>query len=287
MGVQVPEKVIYMDKLNKIFDFPFIDTAMNDFHFADIDLQLVKYLFDNRNIPTTILEYSMIKSVLGKLIINLNTDVELALRDEKTVRLDSTFRQCISKDMQLMRHFQDPNGKSAKSWRILTNAMLSLDGDSNVYVNHGISQLNQHLMNAYEHDFLCESLIGSMLKCYLPSIAFNYFYVIKGLYLTARFVSIYMTKRLFENKTAEQVCDDLETIGQIAVMIYENLAFVYKMIPRTLPSFKRELSKQTHMYITNHLLVGGQYYIMKMFCECLPILNTIMVEQKEKQEGKE
>jgi hypothetical protein len=265
-----------MDKLNKIFDYKFIDTTVNDFHFADIDLQLVKYLFENRTIPTTILEYSIIKSMLGKLIINLNTDVELALRDEKTVRLDATFRQCISKDMQLMRHFQDASGKSAKSWRILTNAMLSLDNETNVYVHHGMSKLNQHLNEAYDHDFLLESLIGSMLKCYLPSVAYNYFYVIKGIYLVARFLSVYLAKKLFENKSVEQICDDLETIGQIAVMIYENLAFVYKMIPRTMPTFKREISKQTHMYITNHLLVGGQYYIMKMFTECLPSLNVIM-----------
>ena len=276
MGIQIPEKIIYMDKLNKIFGYDFIDTTQNDFHFADTDLQLVKFLFDNRHIQTTKLEYTLIKSMIGKLIINLNTDVELALRDERTVRLDSNFRQCISKDMQLMKHIQVGDGKTAKSWRVLTNAMLSLDGDTDIYVHNGMSQLNQKLLQAYDKDFLCESLIGSMLKCYLPSVAINYFYVLKGIYLVARFMSIYMMKNLFEGKTVEQICDDLSVIGNIAAIIYENLAFVYKMIPRTLPTFKHELSKETHMYITNHLLVGGQYYILKMFVECIPSLNIIM-----------
>ena len=122
-----------------------------------------------------------------------------------------------------------------------------------------------------------------MLKCYLPSIAYNYFYAIKGMYLVARFLSLYLEQKRYENKSSEEICDDLQTIASIAVMIYENLAFVYKMIPRTLPTFKREISKQTHMYITNHLLVGGQYYIMKMFAECLPSLNVVLKKTEEKE----
>ena len=276
MGIQIPEKVMLMDKLSKLFKHEFINTSTNDFHFADTDLQLVKFLFEHRNVPTTKLEYNLIKSFIGKLIICLNSEVELAFRDEKTVRLDASFRQCVSKDMQLMKHFQGSEGKSMKSWKILTNAMLSLDGESDVYVYHSMNNLKNHLKDAYNHDFLLESLLGSMLKCYLPSIAINYFYALKGVYITARLISIYMDQKLFKDKSTEEICDDLFVIGSIAAIIYESLAFVYKMIPRTLPSYKQELSKHTHMYITNHLLVGGQYYILKMFTESFPVLNVIM-----------
>lgn len=276
MGIQIPEKVMLMDKLSKLFNYEFINTSTNDFHFADTDLQLVKFLFEHRNVPTTKLEYNLIKSFIGKLIICLNSEVELAFRDEKTVRLDASFRQCVSKDMQLMKHFQSSDGKSMKSWKVLTNSMLSLDGESDVYVYHSLGNLKNNLKDAYNHDFLLESLLGSMLKCYLPSIAINYFYALKGVYITARLISIYMEQRLFKDKDTDAICDDMFVIGSIAAIIYESLAFVYKMIPRTLPSYKQELSKHTHMYITNHLLVGGQYYILKMFIESFPVLNAIM-----------
>lgn len=282
VGMQhpIPEKIIFLNKLNNIFNHEFIKSSSGDFHFADLDKQLLSFIFKYKDYGTTKLEYGIIKSLLGKLIISLNTSCELALRDNTKPRINSEFKQAIIADIEGMKHIQSQDGKLFTSWKTFLNTLLSINADDYIYVHDNYVSLNAKLKTAYDTDFLTENLIANMLKCYLPSVVINYFYVIKSVYIIARLLSIYIQEKLYANKEFEVIINDIYTIGVAGVVLYENKSFIFKQMTRTLPKYDKEISEKTKLYILNHLLSGGQYYILKMFEESLPIVASLLTQQK-------
>lgn len=268
----IPEKVIFTEKLNSLFDFQFANSKQGDFHFADLDAQLLKFINIHSDKGTLTFEYRMIRSALGKFILALNTDVELALRDNTRPTINSAFKQVIIRDIQQMKFIQNPNGKTFTSWKAFLDTLLNVGSDKLIYVHDNYRNLNSKLELAYGTDFLIENLLGNTLKCYLPSIALNYFYAIKSVYIISRLVSIYIQLRLFKDKTPEQIMNDLFVIAVCGTIIYENKSFIFKQATRTLPGYDKPLSNETKLYILNHLLTGGQYYILKMIEESLPVI---------------
>ena len=284
VGMQhpIPEKVIYMNKLNNIFNYEFINAASGDFHFNDLDKQIVKFLHRYKDYGTTKLEYGMIKSLLGKLIIALNTSCELALRDNTKPTINTEFKQAIIGDIECMKFIQAPMGKLYTSWKTFLNALLSIGSDNMIYVHDNYPALNTKLKTAYDNDFLTENLFANMLKCYLPSVAINYFYVAKSIYISTRLLSIYIQEKKYIDersgkvKEFEQIVNEIYTIGAAGVVLYENKSYIFKQIPRSLPKYDKQITEQTQMYILNHLLTGAQYYILKMFEESLPIVASLL-----------
>ena len=276
----IPEKVIYIKKLNQIFNHEFINNKSGDFHFNDLDKQIVKFLYKYKDYGTTKIEYGIIKSLMGKLIISLNTSCELALRDNTKSTLNTEFKQAVIRDIECMKYIQSTDGKTYASWKTFLNSLFSLDSDKLIYVHNNYKSLNNKLKTAYDSDFLTENLLANMLKCYLPSIAINYFYVIKSIYLIARLLSIYIQEKKYikdnDFKEFDDIVNDIYTIGTIGTILYENKVFILKQIPRSLPRYDKQISEQTQMYILNHLLTGGQYYILKMLEESLPVVASLL-----------
>ena len=276
----IPEKVVYIKKLNQIFDHEFINNKIGDFHFNDLDKQIVTFLYKYKNYGTTKIEYGIIKSLMGKLIISLNTSCELALRDNTKPTLNTEFKQAVIRDIECMKYIQSTDGKLYTSWKTFLNSLFSLDSDKLIYVHNNYKSLNNKLKTAYDSDFLTENLLANMLKCYLPSIAINYFYVIKSIYLIARLLSIYIQEKKYMKNNAfkefDDIVNDIYTIGTIGTILYENKVFILKQIPRSLPRYDKQISEQTQMYILNHLLTGGQYYILKMLEESLPVVASLL-----------
>lgn len=278
MSHPIPEKVIFMEKLNSLFDYKFVNAVGGEFHFADLDTQLLNFISIHKDLGTLSFEYKLIRAALGKLILSLNTDVELALRDNTRPTLNSAFKQVIVKDVQYMKHLQNNDGKTFISWKSFLDTMLNVSADKLIYVHDNYRNLNIKLEKAYSTDFLLENLLANMLKCYLPSVALNYFYAVKSIYIIARLVSIYIQLGLFKNKQPAKVMEELFTIGVAGVIIYENKSFIYKQATRTLPNYDKPLSNETKLYILNHLMTGGQYYILKMLEESLPVIATDLVK---------
>ena len=276
----IPEKVIYIKKLNQIFNHEFINNKSGDFHFNDLDKQIVKFLYKYKDYGTTKIEYGIIKSLMGKLIISLNTSCELALRDNTKSTLNTEFKQAVIRDIECMKYIQSTDGKTYASWKTFLNSLFSLDSDKLIYVHNNYKSLNNKLKTAYDSDFLTENLLANMLKCYLPSIAINYFYVIKSIYLIVRLLSIYIQEKKYikdnDFKEFDDIVNDIYTIGTIGTILYENKVFILKQIPRSLPRYDKQISEQTQMYILNHLLTGGQYYILKMLEESLPVVASLL-----------
>ena len=282
MQHSIPEKVIFMSKLNELFDYQFVKPQSGEFHFNDLDKQVTKFLFNYKDYGTTKLEYGIIKSLLGKLIISLNTSCELALRDNTRARINTEFKQAIIGDIECMKFIQGSEGKLYTSWKTFLNTLLSVGSDNLIYVHDNYTALNAKLKLAYENDFLTENLLANMLKCYLPSVAINYFYVIKSIYIISRLLSIYIQNKLFIDKSTgkkkdmDVLVNEIYTIAVAGVIMYENKSFIFKQIPRSLPKYEKEITEQTKMYILNHLITGGQYYILKMFEESLPIVASLL-----------
>jgi hypothetical protein len=79
-------------------------------------------------------------------------------------------------------------------------------------------------------------LLAMTLRKTLPSIALNYFHILKSMILVIKLVSVYIDKQLWLNKTVEERADDLHVIAKMGDIIYENLAHMYKLMPRSLPN---------------------------------------------------
>lgn len=277
----IPEKIIFLTKLNNIFNFKFVNSASGDFHFNDLDKQVTTFLYKYKDYGTTRLEYGIIKSLMGKLIIALNTSCELALRDNTKPRLSTEFKQAIIRDIECMKYIQSPDGKLYTSWKTFLNSLLSIGSDNLIYVHDNYNSLNTKLKTAYDNDFLTENLLANMLKCYLPSVAINYFYVIKSVYIVSRLLSIYIQEKLYittsKKKSFEEIVNDIYAIATVGAIMYENKSYIFKQMTRTLPKYDKEITENTKMYILNHLLTGGQYYILKMFEESLPVVASLLV----------
>ena len=272
----IPEKVVITSRLNAIFSHEFVNPSKGNFHFNDLDKQLLTFLHKHRNLGTLKLEYTMVKAFLCKLIIALNTSCDLALRDNTKPTLGIEFKLAIIPDIESMKKLQSNIGKTFKSWTTILNTLLSIDSDNMIYVHDNNTSLNNKLSVAFNNDFLTEHLLGNMLKCYLPSIAVDYFYAIKAMYIVTRLTSVYLQKQLYHNKTTTDIIQDLYVIGASGIITYENKSFIFKQMPRTLPSYKNGITEITKMYILNHFFTGGQYYLLKMFERCIPVLVNII-----------
>ena len=75
-----------------------------------------------------------------------------------------------------------------------------------------------------------------------------------------------------------QVLEDLYTLSVAGVVVYENKNFIYKQTNRTLPNYDKPLSNETKLYILNHFLTGGQFYLLKMLEESIPVITTDLIQ---------
>lgn len=272
----IPSKVAIARHLNQLFGQEFVNVsedASNRYNFANLPKELVKFLWIHKEVGTSKLEYLLIKSFIVKLIICLNTNVELGLCNGQN-NITTEFTSAVMEDVSAMKYLQSASGKTAKSWKTFVSALLGTT-DKQIYSrpkSNANSVLNGRIKTAWESDFMLETLLANILKTYVPSISLNYFYAVRSVYLTARLLSVYLEK--FRRPT--ELLRDLSAIAGVGGVIYENLSFIFRIIPRSMPKYNHEISHEFEMYITNHLVVGGQYYLLKMFEKCLPALSEIV-----------
>lgn len=286
----IPDKVAIVKHVNELFNTQFMDinpTHDNRYNFSKLTNSIVKYLWHNKDVGTTLLEYTIIKSFMVKLILNLNTNVELGLSNDKKINnITNQFYNAVIQDITDMKYIQAGNGKTAMSWKTFVGALLGTS-DKNIYTRTNNVQLNSQLKTAFNYDFMLETMLANMLKTYVPSIILNYFYVVRSLYITVRLMSVYidrMTRKAAKNAkngqfggiSKEKVMTDLSAIAGLGTIIYENLSFVFRIVPRSMPTYDNTISEQFQMYITNHLVVGGQYYLLKMLEKSLPVVAELI-----------
>ena len=156
---------------------------------------------------------------------------------------------------------------------------------NSLYAYKDAATLNSHLASAYQQKFEIETLLANILKTYSRSIALNYFYSIKSMYILCRLFGIYLAKRLFVGKSLEAVMSDLKIIANAAVGVYETTGYVLKSIPRAVPSIDGEddMTTQCQTYFLSHLIIGPQYYLLKHFEYVFPALaNELIILNDQK-----
>ena len=272
------ERIYIMTRLNTLFDFQFMNvTNLDNITFENISSNISKFLSNYSNQQSIRIEHQIIKAFINKLIIALNTEEELAFRDN-SIRIDKQFQLAIANDLREIKSIlsTDQNNKITKSWNVFIEAFLSLGNEVQIFKFKDYADLNNKLRAANKTDFLYENLLGNMLKTYLPSIAYNYFSVIKIMYMLARFIGVYISNKIYSNRGSEEIARDLKVIAASCVITYENKNYIFKQMARTLPRYSKPLSEQGQMYITNHMIVGGQYYLLKYVEESISIIEVLL-----------
>ena len=283
----IPENVLTIHKLNKIFETELIPVMIDNYHFDDVDEKICLFLEKFKTLPSTNLEYEMIRSFLAKLIYSLSTSTEMALREKKVSHVDPKYKKAILHDLDIMSSVQFTKGKWMLSWSKFIESFFGYDGDNLVYDFKSYEKLNSEVKTSYEEDFLMEILLANILKTYFPSISINYFYVIKSVYLTARLLTVYIdhlkqkVHKLGQIPNVEDIVNDINIIAHAGVMLYEIKNYTFKQMSRSLPSCKNGMSNETEMYILNHIFTGGQYYLLKMLERSLPVLGSYIRGQLE------
>ena len=272
------ERIYIMTRLNTLFDFQFMNvTNLDNITFENISSNISKFLSNYSNQQSIKIEHQIIKAFINKVIIALNTEEELAFRDN-SIRIDKQFQLAIANDLREIKSIlnTDQNNKITKSWNVFIEAFLSLGNEVQIFKFKDYADLNNKLRTANKTDFLYENLLGNMLKTYLPSIAYNYFSIIKIMYMLARFIGVYISNKIYSNRRSEEIARDLKLIAASCVITYENKNYIFKQMARTLPRYSKPLSEQGQMYITNHMIVGGQYYLLKYVEESISIIELLL-----------
>ena len=273
------ESVIYLKRLSELFGFEFLSSVSAKWKFDELDSKITTFLSKHNGLSSTVLEYELIKNFMGKIAIALSTTTERAFRESRTPLVNATYRSVIAYDLAIMNQLKSEN-KWFASWSKFMDAFYGTGADNFVYTHESYAKLNEHLKIAYGNDFLTEIMVANMLKCYFPSISLNYFYVIKCIYLIARMTTVYFhmleSEDRFKSRTLEDIMNDINVIFSVGVIIYENKNFIFKQTSHSLPTYTEDVNEKTNMYILNHLFTGGQYYLLKMFELCGPVMANMM-----------
>jgi hypothetical protein len=168
-----------------------------------------------------------------------------------------------------MSQMQHEKGKTFLSWCSFKDILLDFKQDGRIYKHNNNNTLNDLIKKISHANFSFEGLLASALKCYTPSIALDYFYALKSIYILGRLISIYV------QSTKKISVVDLYHIASSVLISYENKFHILSQVPRAVPKYEKGLSEETQAYFINHLITGPQYMLLKMIEKCLPIIAEI------------
>ena len=116
------EKLVYVSKLSKAFDHPFIEKIDSSWKFDKLEESFITFI--SKNESTTALEYKLLKSLLGKLVILMCSDVEQAFSVKKpNVRPET--RKYLMSYISKMEAFGSLKNNISKGWSVFVNTLLN------------------------------------------------------------------------------------------------------------------------------------------------------------------
>lgn len=270
------ERLVIIDKLSKIFSYNFMNTMTNkNYRFDTLNFEICKFIgnLQKSEKEVTNFEYRFIKNILGKLLICLLSSVDRAFSKD-SVQINIVFKKAVSCYLKELSYLLKDDNRITYSWNIFEKHLFMSKFDSEIFKYKNAEDLREKLTECYNDDseFLIEQLIANTLKCYIPTIAFSYFSVIKNVYLISRLLSVYVNKKLYLGKDRDEIMNDLYIISSALTIEYE-INFLANINIRCSPTCRNnELSKQTEVYYINHLIAGPQYFILKQLELSLPTL---------------
>lgn len=269
------EILVICHDLNELFQFNFLDMHSTDFQFNEIPARILKFTNKYADLKTTAFEENFLKAIYSKIEILLNTNVEAAFRSN-SIKVTNDFWTAFGGYLKEMEQIQGRQEKLRASWNEFIVALFSMRVKNQIYRHASYSNLNEMLNTCYQPDgfLLIEQLVGNSLKCYFPTIIRSYFFMIRSVYMMARLVAIYSFLKLHEGKSKEQVRKEIYEIGAICTIAYETKYHMWKSEERApIHGLKNEeISPQVQEYARNHVINGGQYFLLKSIETALPVI---------------
>lgn len=269
------EILVICHDLNELFQFNFLDMHSTDFQFNEIPSRILKFTNKYADLKTTAFEENFLKAIYSKIEILLNTNVEAAFRSN-SIKVTNDFWTAFGGYLKEMEQIQGRQEKLRASWNEFIVALFSMRVKNQIYRHASYSNLNEMLNTCYQPDgfLLIEQLVGNSLKCYFPTIIRSYFFMIRSVYMMARMVAIYSFLKLHKDKPKEQVRKDIYEIGAICTIAYETKYHMWKSEERApIHGLKNEeISPQVQEYARNHVINGGQYFLLKSIETSLPVI---------------
>lgn len=250
--IEIPQQLVYVHKLNKLFDFQFIQQTDVSIKFNDLDRMVCAFIKQN-SCDTYKLSYDILKCLMKKILIVSLSNVESAFRSEK-IWISPSFKKFALNDVIIM---QSLSGKLKDSFKIFIDELFKTK-DCKIFNNTKILDKLVHTIN----DFELEEVLANSIKCMTPCFILDYFNAIKSLYIYCGLLNIYMNK--ISKKELILHKEDLELIGKISSIIYQNTRLYQNTTGRQLPMFENKISEETQMYYLNHTIVGPQFLLLKM-----------------------
>jgi hypothetical protein len=257
--IELPLQLVLLSKLNKLFNYQFLQVTDTNINFTHIDLSICKFLKekhpnDNKDLKLQShqISYIILTILLKKLMICALSSAEQPLRSKSNWIKN---RDIFTVDKIMTSTLPQ---KLKKSFDIFYEE-LQTD-----YVYNDVSKIN-YLIHTLNFGNL-EQTLARVIKCMTPSFIYDYYLSIKACYLYATLIECIISEY---NKTItkDKLPEALQLIGQIAFMIYQNQVYKQNSKPRLLPSYDDEISNELQMYYLNHTLTGPQIYIVKMLAE--------------------
>lgn len=286
----LPEIVVIADAVNHIFKYNFMNIHGNvRLNVNEIETNLFKFLELKKDLPSFVFESRVINSIMNKLILILNTNVEFAFRDN-TVKADDEFLVAINEDLKNMEKLQSKDGKQYALWRVFSEALCSVrfkKSERMIYRHESYEKLNKilsEIISCYgpgkEDNLLMNELLGNALKCYLPTVIFSYFFMLRSVHIMVRLIAIYIREKLYVGKSRDAMIRDYYHLAAISVVIYENKYNLWKNVIRSpirLQSSSKELAEKSQLYLYNHIICGGQYFLLKSLEKAIPLIVNVVI----------
>lgn len=268
---QLPEQLVICQRAEDIFGRQFININSPNFSFSEIIVNICKMIEDNGDIPSKFGELSMVRSFMTKIIIFLNTNFESSLRVDGGNNVGADVYALLKDDI---KQFVIADKVMNVSWMSFVNGLLSKENKACVYRFKSYEELNRHMSESLKEGGVLEHLLGTMLKSFIPSIIIDHFYAIRTIYIIARLLTIYQHEKIFSGKSVEEIAKELKTIAALGLMTYENIFNSTRMMTRTVPRIhgKKEMTPEFSNYIMCHMIVGGQFFLLRAIERALPVL---------------
>ena len=271
MLFSVQDRLLYIHELGKVFDNDFLGKIDIQFKMHNIDGKLAKFI-KREAVPFNDFEHRLIKTLMGKLILAIYSNIERAFIQE-THCLSPDYLKNIKDIDRTMRDVCYSDKYVMKSWNAFMN---KLTDTKTLYKFRDYNDLTEKLKLCYDNKFPIEIFMADCLKSLIPSIGLNYVNAIKSIYLMGRLISIYVQK--YMNKRTETTdtkiirLTDIIVICRAVMVDYESNYFATSMIPRSMPKTEENMSEEMKLYYISHTLTGPQYFLLKQLEYTLPCL---------------
>lgn len=259
--IDIPEQLVIIEKLNKIFNFQFIQESDISIKFTDIDRCVCAFLLQQKDILDFNNPHALLNEFMKKIFLASFTDTELAFKSELNW-IKPEFKNLIKTDVIML---QSLPSKLKKSFNIFIEE-LTKTKDARIFKD--ITKLDYIVQTA--SCGIIEETLARSIKCMSPMFIFDYYQAIKSMYLFTGLLNVYMNK--VYKKELEVKPEDIDVMIKVCNIIYQNTRLYQNSTARSLPYSKTPMSEQLQAYYLNHTVKGPQYMMLKMFERAVPAI---------------